>query len=242
MTKVEAIIKVLEDSGGIATLSQIYNKIDAYYPNVKASKEWSAGIRGVLYRELKSNRNFKKIGLSIYALNDYNEEPRPNPRDSIKMHSFIEGICIELGNFKKFNTYTADPSAIYRDNIKLHDIVTLTDIPCFTYKEIITEVKRIDVIWFNNTGLLYPNKIFEVVDSKATLLGAFNRALQLSHFNTDFYIVAPEKHREKYNKTISLVPYNDQKKRFSFINYDDLIALYDSLSISSKLENKLLFK
>ena len=94
------------------------------------------------------------------------------------MHSFIEGICVELGNFKKFNTYTADPSAIYRDNIKLHDIVTLADIPNFTYNEIITEVKRIDVIWFNNAGLLYPNKVFEVVDSKATLLGAFNRLLQ----------------------------------------------------------------
>lgn len=156
------------------------------------------------------------------------------------MHSFIEGICVELGNFKKFNTYTADPSAIYRDNIKLHDIVTLADIPNFTYNEIITEVKRIDVIWFNNAGLLYPNKVFEVVDSKATLLGAFNRLLQLSHFNTDFYIVAPEKHREKYIKTISLAPYNEQKNRFSFVNYDDLIALYDSVSLSSKLENKIL--
>lgn len=58
MTKVEAIIKIMEDNGGVATLSQIYNKISTYYPNARASKEWTAGIRGVLYRELKNNRNF----------------------------------------------------------------------------------------------------------------------------------------------------------------------------------------
>lgn len=239
MTKVEAIVKVMEDNGGVATLSQIYNKIDKYYPNAKDSKDWTAGIRGVLYRELRNNRRFKKIGLSIYALDAYQEDDRPSYSDKLRMHSFIEGICIELGNFKGYNTYTADPSATYRDNVKLHNISTLIELPQFTYDEILSEVKRIDVIWFNNSGFLYPNKVFEVVDTKSTLLGAFNRALQLSPFNTAFYIVAPEKHREKYNKTINLAPYSEQKNRFSFVNYNDLIALYDSVSFTNKLETKL---
>jgi hypothetical protein len=55
MTKVEAIIKIMNNYNGIATLQLIYNEIEEYYPNVKKSKDWTAGIRGVLYRELGKN-------------------------------------------------------------------------------------------------------------------------------------------------------------------------------------------
>lgn len=61
MTKVEAIAKVMEDNGGTASLDIIYRNICKYYPDAKSSKEWEAGIRGVLYREIRNNRRFKKI-------------------------------------------------------------------------------------------------------------------------------------------------------------------------------------
>ena len=61
VTKVEAIKKVLEDFGGKATWQQIYDNIEKYYPAAKASKAWKEGIRGVLYREIKRGRNFKRI-------------------------------------------------------------------------------------------------------------------------------------------------------------------------------------
>ena len=62
MTKVDAIKRVMQDNGGTATWDIIYDNIEKYYPSAKASREWKAGIRGVLYRELKAQRNFKKIG------------------------------------------------------------------------------------------------------------------------------------------------------------------------------------
>jgi putative restriction endonuclease len=71
MTKVEAIKKVLIDNGGIATWPVIYNQIGKYYPNVKAQKEWKAGVRGVLYRELE--KQFKMIDVGVIALIDYQE-------------------------------------------------------------------------------------------------------------------------------------------------------------------------
>ena len=111
MTKVEAIQKVMEDNHGTASLEIIYDNIEKYYPATKNSHEWEVGIRGVLYREIKNNKRFKKIGLSIYALKDYIEESKPKKEDTVRMHSYIEGICIEIGNLKNFNTYTADPSA-----------------------------------------------------------------------------------------------------------------------------------
>lgn len=239
MTKVEAIAKVMEDNGGAASLEIIYNNICKYYPTAKDSNEWEAGVRGVLYREIRNNRRFKKIGLSIYALSEYKEENRPDTTDTIRMHSYIEGICLELGNFNRFLTYTADPSAIYRDNLKLRNIATIHDLPNFSYDSIVQEAKRIDVIWFNDKGLAFPKKVFEVVDSIGTLNGAFNRSLQLINFITEFYIVAPEKHREKYLQTIDLEIYQPQKNRFSFVNYDDMLDLYETTAKKNKLESKL---
>lgn len=239
MTKVEAIEKVMEGNGGVASLDIIYNNICKYYPAAKESKEWEAGIRGVLYREIRNNRRFKKIGLSIYALSDYKEEQKPKRKDNIRIHSYIEGICLELGNFNGYLTYTADPSAIYRDNLRLSDFATMDEMPKFSYDGIITEAKRIDVLWFNRRGYAFPKRVFEVVDSISTLNGAFNRSLQLKNFNTDFVIVAPEKHHEKFNQTIDMEIYQPQKERFSFVNYDDIIELYETTARKNAIEMKL---
>lgn len=227
------------DNGGAASLDIIYNNICKYYPTAKDSKEWEAGIRGVLYREIRNNKRFKKIGLSIYAISDYQEEQKPKQSDKIRMHSYIEGICLELGNFNDYLTYTADPSATYRDNLRLCDFATIHEMPYFSYKGIINEAKRIDVIWFNKKGYAFPKRVFEVVDSIGTLNGAFNRSLQLKNFITDFVIVAPEKHHEKFNQTIDMEIYLPQKERFSFVNYDDIMELYETTARKNKIETKL---
>lgn len=239
MTKCDAIKKVMEDNNGTSTLNFIYENIEKYYPTVKVQKDWQAGIRGVLYRELyKENSIFKKIGLNLYALADYQLDSIPI-KDKVRMHSFIEGICIELGNFNDYRTYTADGAVLYRDNIRLQDIVSLRDLPQFSYPEIMTETKRIDVIWLNKKGLAFPKKVFEVVDSIGTLNGAFNRTCQLLSFNTDFYIVAPEKHREKYDQTIGLELFKETKNRFKFINYEKIIDLYNATLTKLKAENNI---
>ena len=68
MTKGQAIKKVMQEQGGSATLKDIYQKTGRYYKGVKASKNWQAGIRGVLYREIRNGRTFKKIGPVTFAL------------------------------------------------------------------------------------------------------------------------------------------------------------------------------
>ena len=239
MTKVEAIEQVMLDNGGAASLKVIYDNICQYYPSAKESSDWEAGVRGVLYREIRNKRKFKKIGLSIYALMNYQEEEIPINTDKIRMHSFIEGICLELGNFDGYLTYTADPSALYRDNLKLNAVATMRDIPNFSYSEIVGEAKKIDVIWFNKSGYAFPKKVFEVVDSIGTLDGAFRRSIQLKSFITEFYIVAPEKHREKYNQTLDLELFHTVKKRFTFLNYDDIQELYEATARKNKLESKI---
>lgn len=239
MTKTEAIKKVLKDNGGAASWDIIYNNIEKYYPTAQQSVEWEAGIRGVLYREIRNGRNFKKIGLGIFALKEYTEEKSPQKSDTLRMHSFIEGICLELGNFKNYYTYTADPSADFKDNIKLFDLMSLRNMPNFTYNDIVSEAKRIDVIWFNKSGFQFPQKVFEVVDSVGTITGAFNRCLQLLNFKTEYYIIAPEEHRDKFKKQINLEPYLSNSDRFKFANYDEITQLYENASRVNKLESEI---
>lgn len=228
MTKVDAIEKVLEDNGGSASLQVIYNNIEKYYPAAKESKNWAAGLRGVLYRELYFGNRFKKIGLSIYALSDYHVE-RINKFTKVRRHSLMEGICIELGNSQDYDTFTADPSVIYRDNTFLGHIASISDIPQFSYSEIVNQVKYIDVLWFNKSKLAFPKFAFEIVDSIGTLNSALNRCIQLHDFRTKFYIVAPEEHRSKYNQTMELEIYRQRNDLFEFLPYDILMNSYERL-------------
>lgn len=76
------------------------------------------------------------------------------------------------------------------------------------------------------------------MDSISTLNGAFNRSLQLKNFMTEFNIVAPEKHREKFLETIDMEVYQEQKARFKFINYDDIREWYDSELRNDRIKSK----
>ncbi|MEO1700928.1 MAG: HTH domain-containing protein [Pseudomonadota bacterium] len=68
MTKIDAIRKVMEANGGSATLSEIYKNAKQYKRDIEASESWKAGIRGVLYREVREGRNFRKIQDAKYGL------------------------------------------------------------------------------------------------------------------------------------------------------------------------------
>jgi len=238
MTKVEAIKKVLEEFNGVATWEQIYNNIEKYYPSAKESIVWKEGIRGVLYREIKKGKNFKRIGLGIYALKDYKEEAKPSMKEKIRMHSYMEGICLEIGKFKGFHVYTPDRNILFRDNISLGMISTLNDIPHFTYPEIIERVKRIDVIWFNKEGFLFPKRVFEIVDTLSTLTDALNRCLQLLNFQTKFLIIGPKTFRNKFLDKINREPYLKFRVRFDYRDYDLVNQLYENSIKQNKIEAK----
>ena len=102
MTKVEAIKNVLKDNGGIATWEIIYNEIEKYYPTAKASQEWQAGIRGVLYREIRNSRNFKKIDDGTYALSGFDEAKLVlELNDFVTTKDVLAAIRIGQNDFRK---------------------------------------------------------------------------------------------------------------------------------------------
>ncbi len=152
------------------------------------------------------------------------------------MHSYIEGIMVELGNFEKYMTYCADPSASFQNNIFINQLTTISEFPNFTYQEINEIAKRIDVVWFQNEGYNFPKRAIEVVDSISTLGEALNRMYQIKEFQADFYVLAPKKHIEKIKKTLNREPYSIQRDRFIVKNYDEVIDYYNKRLNIEKLK------
>lgn len=143
------------------------------------------------------------------------------------MHSYIEGIMVELGNYEKFDTHCADPSAEFQENIAINQLTTIKDFPEFTYADITKIAKRIDVIWFNKNGYQFPQKIVEVVDSVGTLGESLNRMYQLKEFNAEFLVLHPENHKQKIERMIEREPYSILKDRFVVKNYNEIIHYYN---------------
>jgi len=240
MTKVDALIALIKDNGGVASWQYIYDNIEKYYPAAKASRTWKSGLRGVLYREIRNNRNFKCVGFGVYALNEYEEEKAFEDirKNNVRMHSYIEGLLVELGNYEKFDTYCADPTAKFQANVFINQIATILDFPEFTYPEINYIAKRIDVIWFTKTGHKFPKKAIEVVDGVGTLEEALSRMYQLKEFQTDFLVVSPLRLLNKINDKLKREPYSIYKERFSVKCYDDIINYYKNRLEIEKLYYK----
>lgn len=228
MTKVDAIKALMKDNGGVASWKYIYDNIERYYPAAKSSPEWKAGIRGVLYREIKNKESFKKVGFGIFALEEYQEEKQIEEihKDPVRMHSYMEGIMVELGNYENHITFCADPTATFQANVFINQLTTIEDFPDFTYPEINSIAKRIDVIWFSSKGYRFPKRAVEIVDSIGTLGESLSRMYQLKEFQTDFYVIAPDKHIEKLHNTLSREPYSIERDRFIVKNYDETIDYY----------------
>ncbi len=58
----------MQENGGKADLQTIYRQMGRYYKGAKKSVEWTAGIRGVLYREIRNGRTFIKLNNALYGL------------------------------------------------------------------------------------------------------------------------------------------------------------------------------
>ena len=229
MTKIEALKKLMQENGGLANWSYIYNHIEKHYPHIKNSEEWQAGLRGVLYREIRNNQNFKKVGLGIFGLIEYNSQKIEEEikKDVIRMHSYMQGVMIEMGNYDKYETYSPDVASTFQENIKIGDITSMKALPNFTYSESVDISKRIDILYFNGAkGYQFPMIALEIVDSIGTLDSSLNRLYQLKHFNVKFVIIAPQIHINKIQKSLQREPYSIEKERFVVQDYDTVLRSY----------------
>ncbi len=139
-------------------------------------------------------------------------------------HSSIQGMLIEIGNIREYQTYTPDKNSLFLMH-KLCELTSLQEIPKFSYDHIIQSAKYIDVIWFNSR--LFPSYIIEVEHS-TNFRNSLIKFVELQDFQTKMMITAPQSRFERYRDEINKAAFTDISKRVNFISYEKLETVYNN--------------
>jgi hypothetical protein len=237
----EAVIKTMEANGGYATLGFLNQEVFKV-----ANCEWKtrtpfASVRRIVQDE----RYFFKIRPGLWALKSYKDRlpqdilpttPQARKAQIEYNHSYYQGLLVEMGNLKKFDTFVPnqDKNKPFLGK-KLCDIVTLTKVYSFCYDSILKRAGTVDVLWFNRRKM--PSKIFEV-EHTTDIQNSLLKFVDLQDFFVDFFIVADSKRKYEFENKLSYGAFVDIKSRTKFMSYNDLSELhtktFQTISIESQ--------
>lgn len=228
MKQYEAVIEVMKNNRGYATLGKLYKEVFKI-ENVKwGTKTPLASIRRIVQDE----RFFFKIKPGLWALKSQKEnvlkllELDKGKTDELNVfnHSYYQGLLLEIGNLKRLKTFVPaqDKNKKFLEK-PLGTIATIGSFYQFSYKEIINRAKSIDVSWFNERK--FPHTFFEIehsTDFKNSLL----KFVELQDFNTEFRIVADKQREKQFNSIITMSAFKPIEYRVKFLSYDLLAELH----------------
>ena len=231
LTYSRAIEQVMLHNGFFAPLKLLYKEVWKYKDKTKITGKTPDYT---MQERVQRDKRFTRIGLGVYALTRYLDrlpkeiEPKNKKEEKERQHASIQGMLLEIGNFKQgvVNTYTNDKKWIFQ-NKTLGSLATLDSIPLFTYEKIIKEsVNFADVIWFNDRG--FPCKIFEVEHS-TDFRDAFIKFTELQDFIVEFCCVSSEERKNKFEREKTKTAFKPIEKRLKFLTYDQIKNDYQNI-------------
>ena len=225
MRQYEAVIKVMEENGGYATLGFLYQNV-LKAPGVGwKTKTPFASIR----RIVQDGRFFFKIRPGLWALKSLEHKLPPDisakamashkERESFN-HSYYQGLIVEIGNLKKFGTTVPaqDKNRLYL-NKKLGELVNCKEFYNFSFDHVVRRAKTIDVLWFNERKM--PAYCFEVEHS-TDIQNSLLKFVELQDFNSRFFIVADISRKRDFETKRSYTAFLPLSTRVEFLSYDKI--------------------
>jgi hypothetical protein len=242
MKQYEAVIKIMEENGGYATLGHLNQSVLKLEGCEWKTKTPFASIR----RIVQDDRFFFKIRPGLWALNSYRDklppqifpaQGQPKAKQEEYSHTYYQGLIVELGNFNKYKTFVPkqDKNRLYLGK-KLSEITTISDMYHFSYDRIVNIVHTVDVTWFNERDM--PKSLFEIEHS-TDMRNSLLKFVELQDFSVIFYIVADGIRKREYLTKISLEAFKPISKRVRFWNYDDVAELHAKTSEFIAIESRL---
>ena len=242
MKQYEAVIKVMEENGGFATLGFLNQNVLKVKNCEWKSKTPFASIRRIVQDE----RFFFKIKPGLWALKSFKErlpsdvyptETQPKEKQEEYNHSYYQGLIVEIGNFKKFKTFVPnqDKNKLFLGR-KLTEITTVHNIFKFTYDHIIQKAQTIDVTWFNERNM--PENLFEI-EYSTQIQNSLLKFVELQDFYSKFFIVADVVRENEFKDKLYLAAFKPIYDRVKFWSYNDVADLHSYTSKSTIIELKL---
>jgi hypothetical protein len=240
MKQYEAVIKVMEENGGFATLGFLNQNVDV---SKWVTKTPFASIRRIVQDE----RFFLNIKPGLWALKSYSNKL---PEDIIALkkgkiiketeelnHSYYQGLLVDIGNIKKYSTFipNQDKNKKYLGK-KLSEIISMSSFFRFSYEEFINRARTVDVSWFNIRRM--PSFFFEI-EHKTDIQNSLLKFVDLQDFNVEFIIVANEKRKLEFDKKVNFTAFESIKDRVKFLNYEKLSYWHSKSFEIYSIENYL---
>ena len=228
MKQYEQVIKVMDENGGFATLGFLNQNVDV--------SSWEtitpyASIRRIVQDE----RYFFKIKPGLWGLRnkERNILEKLNISDISNKyeiesfnHSYYQGLIVEIGNLKGFNTYVPaqDKNKSFLET-KLGMIANTSEIFDFSYPNVVSNAKTVDVIWFNQRKM--PSYFFEI-EHTSNFEHSLIKFVSLQDFYAKFYIIASKIREQEYNENMKKDAFFQlsKEKRVEFKDYEAISALH----------------
>jgi hypothetical protein len=229
MKQYEAVIKVMEANGGYATLGNLYQHVLKITNCDWKTKTPYASIRRIVQDE----RFFFKIQPGLWALNSYrdivlnkfgiNESSSQKKKEEFN-HSYYQGLIVEIGNMKGFQTFVP-----YQDKNKkylskgLSNYTSLRTFYDFTYAHLVKRAITIDVTWFNERN--YPHSFFEI-EHTTDIQNSLLKFADMQDFYVKLFIVSAVDRKNEFQRIIGYSAFRDIQDRVHFIDYDYVSQLH----------------
>jgi len=225
MKQYEAVIKVMEENGGFATLGRLYQNVLKVRDCEWKTKTPFASIR----RIVQDDRFFFKIKPGLWALKSFKDKLPFDvfPQDKINKiekdefdHSYYQGLVVEIGNLRKFETFVP-----YQDKNKkylgknLGDVTSIKKFYEFSYDYIIKKAQTVDVSWFNMRKM--PVYFFEI-EYSTNIQNSLLKFSELQDFNSKFFIIADSIRKKEFEDKISFSAFKEIMKRVNFMDFTSL--------------------
>ena len=244
MKQHEAVIKTMEENGGYATLGFLNQNVFKIKDCKWNTKTPFASIRRIVQDE----RFFFNIKPGLWALNSHRNkipiEILPTKETSIKEqeffnHSYYQGLLVEIGNLKKFDTFVPNQDKNKKFLGKpLGEISSIDDFYNFGYERIVDRAKTVDVSWFNIRKM--PDSLFEV-EHCTNFINSFTKFVELQDFNLKFFIVANKVKKSEYESKLSQNAFLSIKNRIQSMDYDKLSEWHTKTYELNIVENNFWF-
>lgn len=229
MKQYEAVMQVMENNGGYATLGFLNHYVLKVPDCQWKTRTPFASIRRIVQDE----RYFFKIRPGLWALKSFRHklptEIYPSKHESVQQqeeynHTYYQGLLVEVGNLNKYDTHvpSQDKNRLFLGK-KLGEITSVPTLYPFSYELFQRKAKTIDVIWFNQRKM--PAKLFEVEHS-TDIQNSLLKFFELQDFFSDFFIVADSVRKAEFERKLSNSAFTAIKSRIKFMSYNDLSELH----------------
>ena len=229
MTQEQQVIETMRELGGYATFRRLNATVDF---STWKTKTPEASVR----RIVQNSRHIFRIQPGLWALEECREDVLKlfelkignEQSEELFTHGYYQGLLVEIGKFRQQTTYVPaqDKNRLFIGQ-KLSDISDTTEIPAFTYDDLLKRARTVDVIWFNER--MMPSAFYEV-EHTTDIKNSLSKFYELQDFQAGFYIVANISRKKEFEDKLHVSIFSPIENRVKFLDYNKVATLHEGLS------------